>query len=168
MANTATLHDAFLDELRDSYDAERQLVKALPKLAKTATNAKLKEAFESHLEETRGHVELLEQVFESLNEKPRGKHCEGIAGIIDEGKDIMEVAGPSAVPRRTGPVTRTAIRSNARLGTEVLQKGSVYCNDARCWIARFRASSSEPRMTSIFSSSAARCPGESDACGSTC
>jgi hypothetical protein len=61
-----------------------------------------------------------------------------------------------------------AIRSNARLGTEVLQKRSVYCNDARCWIARSRAASSEPRMTSIFSSSDARCPGESDACGSTC
>jgi ferritin-like metal-binding protein YciE len=91
MADT-TLHDAFLDELRDSYDAERQLVKALPKLAKTATNPKLKEAFESHLEETRGHVELLEEVFEGLNEKPRGKHCDGIAGIIEEGKDIMNEA----------------------------------------------------------------------------
>jgi len=89
MADTATLHDAFIDELRDSYDAERQLVKALPKLAKAATDPKLKNAFESHLEETRGHVELLEQVFESLSEKPRGKHCDGIAGIIDEGKDIL-------------------------------------------------------------------------------
>jgi ferritin-like metal-binding protein YciE len=96
MADTATLHDAFLDELRDSYDAERQLVKALPKLAKTATNPKLKEAFESHLEETRGHVELLDQVFESLSEKPRGKHCDGIAGIIDEGKDIMDESFDSA------------------------------------------------------------------------
>ena len=89
MADTATLHDAFIDELRDSYDAERQLVKALPKLAKAATDPKLKNAFESHLEETRGHVELLEQVFENLSEKPRGKHCDGIAGIIDEGKDIL-------------------------------------------------------------------------------
>jgi ferritin-like metal-binding protein YciE len=89
MSNTSTLHDAFLVELRDSYDAERQLVKALPKLAKTATNPKLKDAFETHLDETRGHVELLEQVFESLNEKPKGKHCDGIAGIIEEGKDVM-------------------------------------------------------------------------------
>jgi ferritin-like metal-binding protein YciE len=85
-----TLHDAFLDELRDMYDAEKQLTKALPKLAETATSAELRVAFESHLEETKGQIDRLEQVFESLGEKPRGKHCEGIAGIIEEGKSIME------------------------------------------------------------------------------
>jgi ferritin-like metal-binding protein YciE len=89
MSDNGTLHDAFLDELRDSYDAEKQLVKALPKLAKSATNPKLKQAFESHLEETRGHVKLLEQVFEALGEKAKGKHCDGIAGIIEEGSDVM-------------------------------------------------------------------------------
>ena len=90
MPENATLHDAFLDELRDIYDAEKQLTKALPKLAKTATSPKLREAFESHLEETRGHVERLEEVFENLQEKARGKHCDGIAGIIEEGKSILE------------------------------------------------------------------------------
>src|SRR3954470_6119043 len=85
-----TLHDAFVDELRDSYDAEKQLTKALTKLAKAASNPKLREAFESHLQETQGHIERLEQVFESLDEKVRGKHCDGIAGIIEEGKSIME------------------------------------------------------------------------------
>jgi ferritin-like metal-binding protein YciE len=90
MAEAGTLHDAFIDELRDTYDAEKQLTKALPKLAKAASNPKLRAAFEAHLEETQGHVERLEQVFESLEEKVRGKHCEGIAGIIDEGKSIME------------------------------------------------------------------------------
>jgi ferritin-like metal-binding protein YciE len=90
MANAGTMHDAFLDELRDSYDAERQLIKALPKMAKAATSAELRTAFETHLEETRGHVERLEQVFESLEEKVKGKHCDGIAGIIEEGKSIME------------------------------------------------------------------------------
>jgi ferritin-like metal-binding protein YciE len=90
MADAGTLHDAFLEELRDSYDAEKQLTKALPKLAKAAASPDLRAAFESHLEETRGHVERLEQVFESLEEKPRGKHCDGIAGIIEEGKSIME------------------------------------------------------------------------------
>ena len=90
MADTGTLHDAFLDELRDTYDAEKQLTKALPKLAKAATSPELRAAFESHLEETRGHVDRLEQVFASLDEKVRGKHCEGIAGIIDEGKSLME------------------------------------------------------------------------------
>src|SRR6187200_1493594 len=90
MAEEGTLHDAFIDELRDTYDAEKQLTKALAKLAKAASNPKLRQAFESHLEETQGQIERLEQVFESLDEKVRGKHCEGIAGIIEEGKSIME------------------------------------------------------------------------------
>ncbi len=90
MAEAGTLHDAFIDELRDSYDAEKQLTKALSKLAKASSNPKLRQAFESHLKETEGHVERLEQVFESIDEKARGKHCDGIAGIIEEGKSIME------------------------------------------------------------------------------
>ena len=90
MANAGTLHDAFIDELRDTYDAEKQLTKALTKLAKAATAAPLREAFESHLKETQGQIERLEQVFASLDEKVKGKHCDGIAGIIEEGKSIME------------------------------------------------------------------------------
>jgi ferritin-like metal-binding protein YciE len=90
MADAGTFHEAFLEELRDSYDAEKQLTKALPKLAKAAAASSLRAAFETHLEETRGHVDQLERVFKSLDEKPRGKHCEGIAGIIEEGKSIMD------------------------------------------------------------------------------
>jgi ferritin-like metal-binding protein YciE len=90
MADAGTLRDAFIDELRDAYDAEKQLTKALPKMAKAASSPKLRSAFEEHLEETRGQVERLEQIFESLDEKVRGKHCEGIAGIIEEGKSVME------------------------------------------------------------------------------
>jgi len=90
MAEAGTLHDAFIDELRDTYDAEKQLTKALAKLAKAATNPELRDAFETHLEETQGQIERLEQVFESLDEKVRGKHCDGIAGIIEEGKSTME------------------------------------------------------------------------------
>ena len=90
MADVGTLHDAFLDELRDAYDAEKQILRALPKMAKAATSDDLRSAFESHLEETRGHVEKLESVFESLEEKVRGKHCDGVAGIIEEGKSVME------------------------------------------------------------------------------
>lgn len=90
MAESGTLHDAFLDELRDAYDAEKQLLKALPKMAKKATSEDLTGAFETHLEETRGHVDKLEQVFGALGEKVRGKHCDGIAGIIEEGKSVME------------------------------------------------------------------------------
>lgn len=90
MAESGTLHDAFLDELRDVYDAEKQLTKALPKLAKAATSSVLRDAFEAHLEETRGHVDRLEQIMEGLGEKIRGKHCEGIAGIIEEGQTVMD------------------------------------------------------------------------------
>jgi len=90
MADAGTLHDAFVDELRDTYDAEKQLLKALPKMAKAASSPQLKAAFESHLEETRGQVQRLEQVFETIDEPVKGKHCEGIAGIIEEGKSIME------------------------------------------------------------------------------
>ena len=90
MAEAGTLHDAFINELRDTYDAEKQLTKALPKLAKAATNPKLQTAFESHLKETQGHIVRLEQVFKGLNEDVRGKHCDGIAGIIEEGKAVME------------------------------------------------------------------------------
>jgi len=90
MADTGTLHDAFIDELRDAYDAEKQLTKALPKLAKAATNGKLRAAFETHLQETHGQIARLEQVFQNLDEPVRGKHCDGIAGIIEEGKSVME------------------------------------------------------------------------------
>lgn len=90
MAESKTLHDAFIDELQDAYDAEKQLTKALPKLAKASSSEELRDAFESHLEETQGHVKRLEQVFESIGEKAKGKHCDGIAGIIEEGKNVME------------------------------------------------------------------------------
>jgi ferritin-like metal-binding protein YciE len=90
MAESGTLHDAFLHELRDMYDAERQLTKALAKLAKAATSPDLRAAFETHREETLGQIERLEEVFASLDEKVSDKHCDGIAGIIEEGKSMME------------------------------------------------------------------------------
>jgi ferritin-like metal-binding protein YciE len=92
MPEAETLHDAFVEELRDTYDAEKQLIKALPKLARAASATSLRDAFEAHLEETLGHVERLERIFEDLDEAARGKHCEGIAGIISEGKSITEKA----------------------------------------------------------------------------
>src|ERR1700704_4448648 len=90
MSEAKTLHDAFLDELRDAYDAEKQLMKALTKMAQTATSTELRAAFEAHLKDTRGHITRLEEVLAGLDEKIRGKHCDGIAGIIEEGKSIME------------------------------------------------------------------------------
>jgi len=85
-----TLRDALVDEVRDMYNAEKQLIKALPRLAKAASSDELRAALEEHLEETQGHVTRLEQVFELLDEKPRGKHCAGMAGIIEEGSDILQ------------------------------------------------------------------------------
>jgi ferritin-like metal-binding protein YciE len=90
MAEMGTLHEAFVEELRDTYDAEKQLTKALPKMAKAASSPELKEAIENHLEETRQQVQRLEQVFAAIEEKARGKHCEGIAGIIEEGQSVMQ------------------------------------------------------------------------------
>jgi len=91
------LREALVEEIKDLYNAERQLTKALPKLAKAATSGELREAFESHLEETEGHITRLERVFELLGEKPRGKHCAGIAGIIEEGSDTMQEDAEDAV-----------------------------------------------------------------------
>ena len=90
MAEAGTLHDAFVDELRDAHDAERQLTTALRRLSRAASSPELREAFQTHLEETQSHVDRLELVFATLEEKVRGKHCEGIAGIIEEGRSIME------------------------------------------------------------------------------
>jgi ferritin-like metal-binding protein YciE len=83
------LHELFLAELADMYSAEQQLVKALPKLAKAAQNEELREAFEMHLSETEEHVTILEQVFESVDATPKKKHCKGMEGIIEEGKEVM-------------------------------------------------------------------------------
>jgi ferritin-like metal-binding protein YciE len=86
--NTKTLKDLFLDELADMYDAERRIAKALPKLAKAATSPDLKAAFESHLEETEGHVQKLEAVFHAFDEKAKGKTCEATVGLLKEGDEI--------------------------------------------------------------------------------
>ena len=90
MPAPGTLYDAFLDELRDAYDAERQVTKALPTMVKAATSPKLKAAFEAHLKQTHGQVSRLEQAFTNLDQKVQGKHCDGMAGILKEGKAVME------------------------------------------------------------------------------
>jgi ferritin-like metal-binding protein YciE len=84
------LRDVMVDMVKDLYHAEKQLVKALPKMAKAATSEDLKEAFESHLEETEGHVRRLEQVFAALEMKPIAKTCHGMMGLVEEGKEVIE------------------------------------------------------------------------------
>ncbi len=85
-----TLRDLFLDELRDLYDAENRIVKALPKLAKAANSEELRSGFEEHLEQTKEHVERLKQVFGELDEKASAKKCPGIIGILQEGEEMMD------------------------------------------------------------------------------
>jgi ferritin-like metal-binding protein YciE len=85
-----SLRDVFVDELRDLYSAENQLVKALPKMAKGSTSEDLKELFTSHLEETKGQVERLKQIFAQLEEKPTGELCKGMEGLVAEGKEQLE------------------------------------------------------------------------------
>ncbi len=92
-----TLQKLYTDELRDLYNAESQLLKALPKMAKAASSEELKEAFEQHLEQTKGHVKRLEQVFEELDEKPKGKTCRAMKGLIQEGSEILEEDGETSV-----------------------------------------------------------------------
>ena len=92
-----TLQELLVDEIRDLYHAEKQLVKALPKLAKAASHDDLREAFESHLEETREQVTRLEEVFEALGEKVRAKACPGMAGIIEEGSELMQQDAEASV-----------------------------------------------------------------------
>jgi ferritin-like metal-binding protein YciE len=84
------LKTVLIDELRDMYSAKNRLVKALPKLAKGSKNPKLKSIFTAHLAETKGQVERLKKVFAELGEKPTGQHCNGMEGVIEEGKDALE------------------------------------------------------------------------------
>src|SRR5688572_19674304 len=84
-----SLQDLMLEELKDLYNAEAQLLKAMPRMAKKASNEQLKEAFETHMRETEGQVERLEQVFEALGEKAKGKKCHAMEGLIKEAKEMM-------------------------------------------------------------------------------
>src|SRR4051812_27018613 len=90
MAKEKELKDLFLDTLKDIYFAEKKILSALPKMAKAAQSPKLKAAFEKHLTETEGQVERLDEVFASIEETPKGKTCDAIMGILDEGKEIMD------------------------------------------------------------------------------
>ena len=97
MAKTATMDELFIDEIRDLYDAEKQLTKALPKMAQWSSSDELRQAFASHLEETRGHVQRLEQIFESLEEKAGGKKCAAMAGLVKEAEELANDVDETSV-----------------------------------------------------------------------
>ena len=97
MMKLDSLKTLYVEELRDLYNAENQLLKALPKMAKKASTPELKRAFEQHLEETRTHVDRLDQIFDRLGKKPTGKTCHGMKGLIEEGSEIMSEDATPAV-----------------------------------------------------------------------
>src|SRR6476661_3336123 len=92
-----SLKDLYIDELKDLYNAENQLLKALPKMAKKAAAPQLKRAFQDHLTQTKGHVDRLEKIFKGLGEKPTGKTCKAMKGLIEEGKEVIDEDGDESV-----------------------------------------------------------------------
>jgi len=125
-----TLNSLFEDEIRDLYDAEKQLVKALPKMAKAAMSEELRSGFEEHLIATRGHVSRLEEVFQSIDVKPKGKTCEGMKGLVAEGqqaieqgekgdmRDLMLIAGARRVEHYEIAAYQTVILLAESMGNE--------------------------------------------------
>lgn len=93
MATMESLHDVFVHELRDLYSAERQLIKALPKLAKNAGSPELADAFTNHLQQTEGHVTRLEEILQTLGVKAGGVKCKGMEGLLEEGAEVLEMDG---------------------------------------------------------------------------
>ncbi len=92
-----SLEKLFLEELRDIYNAEKQILRALPKMAKAADSVQLKQAFTRHLEQTEGQVRRLERIFRDLGQAVRGKACKGMEGLLEEGKEVLEKEGDPAV-----------------------------------------------------------------------
>lgn len=90
MEKMDSLRDLYVEQLKDLYSAETQIVKALPKMADAATHPELKNGFEKHLEQTRGHVRRLEQIFDDLGESPKGVHCKGMEGLLKEGDEMLK------------------------------------------------------------------------------
>jgi len=95
--NLETLKELYVNELRDLYNAESQLIKALPKMAKGASSDELRDAFEKHLEQTKRHVQRLEEVFDEIDEKPKGKACQAMKGLIEEGSELLKADGDDSV-----------------------------------------------------------------------
>jgi ferritin-like metal-binding protein YciE len=85
-----SLRKLYIEELKDLYSAEKQILQALPRMAKKASSPQLKAGFEEHLRQTEGHVQRLEQIFETLGKSPRGKKCKGMEGLLEEGKEVMQ------------------------------------------------------------------------------
>ena len=97
MSGVNTIDQLFVEELKDIYSAETQITKALPKMVKAATSEELKTAFKEHLEETEGQIERLDQIFENLHINPKGKTCDGLKGVLEEGEEMLKETGEGSV-----------------------------------------------------------------------
>ena len=127
MVKLASLNDLLVHELQDIYHAEGQILKALPKMAKAATNPDLKAAFEEHRAQTEGQVRRLEQVFKLLGHPVKGKQCEGMAGLIEEGRKLLEA---DAEPEVLDAALIAAAQKVEHY--EIASYGCV-CTYPRCW-----------------------------------
>ena len=95
--SVSSMQELLIDELKDIYSAEKQITRALPKMAKATTSEELKQAFQSHLEEPQGQIERLDKIFEILGKAPRGKTCHGMQGVLEEGSEVIDETEKSPV-----------------------------------------------------------------------
>jgi ferritin-like metal-binding protein YciE len=132
MATEKKLDDLFLETLKDIYYAEKQILRALPKMAKNAQSSELKQAFEAHKQETEGQIERLQQIFEMLDKPARGKTCDAILGLIEEGKEVMEdfAGSPALDAGIVGAAQAVEHYEIARYGTLKAWAGQLGMKDA--------------------------------------
>lgn len=140
------LKELYVEELKDIYNAENQLVKALPKLAKAAASDELREGFEAHLEQTKEHVARLERIFEMLGESPKGKKCAGMQGLVEEGSEVIkeDLAGAVLDAALIGAAQRVEHYEIAAYGTVVAFAETLGENDH---VALLEATLSEEKET---------------------
>ena len=157
MATEKKLDDLFLETLKDIYYAEKQILRALPKMAKNAQSSELKQAFEAHKQETEGQIERLQQIFEMLDKPARGKTCDAILGLIEEGKEIMEdfAGSPALDAGIVGAAQAVEHYEIARYGTLKAWAGQLGMKDA---VALLDATLQEEMKTDKLLSGLARNP----------
>ncbi len=157
MATEKKLDDLFLETLKDIYYAEKQILRALPKMAKNAQSPDLKQAFEAHKQETEGQIERLQQIFEMLDKPARGKTCDAILGLIEEGKEVMEdfAGSPALDAGIVGCAQAVEHYEIARYGTLKAWAGQLGMKDA---VALLDATLQEEMKTDKLLSGLARAP----------
>jgi ferritin-like metal-binding protein YciE len=157
MATEKKLDDLFLETLKDIYYAEKQILRALPKMARNAQSSELKQAFEAHKQETEGQIERLQQIFEMLDKPARGKTCDAILGLIEEGKEVMEdfAGSPALDAGLVGAAQAVEHYEIARYGTLKAWAGELGMKDAA---ALLDATLQEEMKTDKLLSGLARAP----------